>query len=167
MRLKFGLKLKVLILFFLVIFCCPAFSDSGKPLSGQVSDPLVEAQEKLLHAKGSYKTIKSQEDAIQDMRKATRLSLKAARLRTQAEKLQARADLLVNKANQQALSRGLYITNPLAPVMMQAPPVQQEAKAQTVIPVPGQPVNIIIPKQEEVSFEGSSDGSNSPPVPGF
>lgn len=164
------MKLKInLILFFLILLSTispsPVFSDNGKPLTGEISDPLVEAQEKLLHAKGSYKTIRSQETAIEDMRKATRLSLKAAKLRTRAEKLQARADLLVNKANQQALSRGLYITNPLAPVMMQPPPVQQAAKPSTVIPVPGQPVNIIIPKQEEVSFEDTSN--STAPVPGF
>ena len=162
---------KILILFFLILFVQIPFlpslaAENGKPLTGEVSDPLVEAQEKLLHAKGSYKTIKAQEDAIGDMRKATNLSLKAARLRAKAEKLQSRADLLVNKANQQALSRGLYITNPLAPVKMQSPPQAQQAKAPTIIPVPGQPVNIIIPKQEEVSYE-DSNGSESPPVPGF
>ena len=161
-----------LILIFLILSAqtvyVPCFSaDDGKTLTGQVSDPLVEAQEKLLHAKGSYKTIKAQESAIEDMRRATNLSLKAAKLRAKAEKLQSRADLLVNKANQQALSRGLYITNPLAPVKMQSPPAAQKtASAPAIYPVPGQPVNIIIPKQEEVSYE-DSNGSESPPVPGF
>lgn len=154
-----------LILAGIFLFVFPVYSDNAnggnKPLTGEVSDPLVEAQEKLLHAKGSYKTIRQQESAIEDMRKATRLSLKAAQLRTKAEKLQSRADLLVNKANQQALSRGLYITNPLAPVKMQSPPTAQTAKAPTLVPVPGQPINIIVPKQEEVSYEQNE----SAPVP--
>jgi len=79
------------------------------------------------------------------------------------ERLQSKADLLVNKANQQALSRGLYITNPLSPpIMMQPPPaVKQTAQAPTIIPVPGQPVNIIVPRQEEISYEQDV----TPPVP--
>ena len=146
-------------LFLLVLFLFSsqfALANNGGPLTGSVSDPLVDAQEKLLHMKGSYKTIKQQENAIESMRKATRLSLKAAKLRAKAEQLQAKADILVNKANQQALSRGLYITNPLSPVMMQPPPSAQTAKA----PVPGQNINIVLPKTEEVS-----ENTDSPPVP--
>lgn len=131
-------------------------ADTGNSLAGSVSDPFVEAQEKLIHAKGSYKTIKQQESAIENMRKATRLSLKAAKLRATAEKLQNKADMLVNKANQQALSRGLYITNPLGGIKMDSPPV---AKA----PVPGQAINIVLPKQEEVSYE--QNNGSEPPIP--
>ena len=146
-------------------------ADTEKPLNGSVSDPFVDAQEKLMHAKGSYKTIRQQEDAIKDMRKATSLSLKAAKLRAYAEKLQTRADLLVTKANQQALSRGLYITNPLGQIMMQAPPVanqpqDQTPKAASFVPVPGQPINIIIPKQEEVS-QNANGGSEIPTLNNF
>ena len=141
---------------------CALAQSNNQPLAGGVSDPFVEAQEKLLHAKGSYKAIRQQENAIEDMRKATRLSLKAAALRAKAEKLQTRADILINKANQQALSRGLYITNPLGPLMMQPPPqaAQQTAKA----PMPGQPINLIFPKQEEVSYD---QNESAPPVPGY
>ena len=151
--------------FFFFFSPSPSFADNAKPLTGEVSDPFVEAQEKLMHAKGSYKTIKQQEDAIQNMRRATRLTLKAAQLRAKAEKLQNRADSLVTKANQQALSRGLYITNPMAPVMMQPPPgvnTTETAKAPSILPVPGQPINIIVPKQEEVSY-GQEEAA--PPVP--
>ncbi len=164
------------ILFAAIIFFTgvPVFADgmsnASKTLSGEVSDPLIEAQEKLMNAKGSYKTIKQQENAIGNMRKATKLSLKAARLRARAEKLQSRADLLVNKANQTALSRGLYITNPLAPVMMQPPPdVSKTAKAPSFVPVPGQAINIVIPKQEEVSYDqnGNSTLPEPPNVSGF
>ena len=157
------------ILFAAIIFFTgiPVFadgmSDNSKTLSGEVSNPLVEAQEKLMHAKGSYKTIKQQESAIENMRKATRLSLKAAKLRTRAEKLQSKADTLVTKANQTALNRGLYITNPLAPVMMQPPPEAKTASAPSIVPVPGQAINIVIPKQEEVSYDQS--GNNSLPEP--
>ncbi len=137
----------------------PAFANNGKPLTGSVSDPLVEAQEKLMNAKGNYKTVRQQENAIEDMRKATKLSLKAAKLRANAEKLQSRADLLVNKATNVAVSRGLYITNPMAPVMMQPPPTAQvkTASVTSVVPIPGQPINIIVPKQEEVSYDQGSD----------
>ena len=135
-----------------------AMADTGKPLAGGINDPFVEAQEKLMHAKGSYKTIRQQENAIQDMRKATKLSLRAAKLRAQAEKLQTKADVLVNKANQQALSKGLYITNPLGSIMMQAPPVAEQVKEPS--PVPGNAINIVLPKQEEVS-----ENNDSPPVP--
>ena len=148
----------------------PVLAEDSKPLTGSVSDPVVEAQEKLMHAKGSYKTIKEQEKAIKDMRKATKLSLKAAGLRAKAEKLQIKADVLVNKANQTALSRGLYITKPTAPIMMQPPPGVDSASAQveappeniqsaqkpTFVPLPGQPINIIVPKQEEVSYQSDS-----------
>ena len=106
-----------------------------KPLTGTVDDRFREAQEKLLHARGSYKTIRMQEEAIQNMRKATKLSLKASKLRAKAERMQMKADSLVNKANLAALSRGLYITNPLAPVMMQPPPtVGVQASASPVAP---------------------------------
>ena len=64
---------------------CALAQSNNQPLAGGVSDPFVEAQEKLLHAKGSYKAIRQQENAIEDMRKATRLSLKAAALRAKAE----------------------------------------------------------------------------------
>ncbi len=154
------MKSLLLILLVLSVNLQSAWADTGNSLAGSVSDPFVEAQEKLMHAKGSYKTIRQQENAIQDMRKATRLSLKAAKLRAQAEKLQSKADILVGKANQQALSRGLYITNPLGPVMMQPPPAaDQTAQAPSFVPVPGQAINIVIPKQEEVSqnSEGSSE----------
>ena len=131
-----------------------ALANTNNTLTGGVSDPLVEAQERLTNIQSTYKTIQQQEDAIKDMRKATKLSLKAAKLRAKAESLQAKADALVNKANQQALSRGLYITNPVAPVMMEPPP-----QAANPSPVPGQPINIFIPRQDEVS---TNDG---PPVP--
>ena len=135
-----------------------SMADTGNPLTGSVNDPFVEAQEKLMHAKGSYKTIKQQENAIQNMKKATRLSLKAANLRAKAEKLQTKADMLVTKANQQALSKGLYITNPLGQIMMQAPPVAEQPKESA--PVPGNAINIMLPKNEEVS-----QNNTSPPVP--
>lgn len=154
------MKFKIILVFLILLSTnSPVIADrGGRPLTGSVTDPFVEAQEKLLHAKGSYKTIRQQEDAIQNMRRATRLGLKAASLRAKAEKLQNKADLLVNKANQQALSRGLYITNPLAPVKMQPPPV---AKAPSFVPVPGQPINIIVPKQEEVSEGDAGTGDAS------
>ena len=110
--------------------------------------------------------IKQQEKAIKDMRRATSLSLKASRLRARAEKLQTRADALVNKANLTALSRGLYITNPLAPVMMQPPPAiaAQGATSPVTPPVPGQVINISAPKPEEVSL-GDSTKNNYLPQP--
>ena len=149
------MKSLLLVLLVLSVNFQSVWADTEKSLTGSVSDPFVEAQEKLMHAKGSYKTIRQQENAIQDMRKATRLSLKAARLRAQAEKLQTKADILVTKANQQALSRGLYITNPLGSIMMQAPPVAAKDSL-----VPGSAINIVLPKQEQVS-----ENDNSPPVP--
>lgn len=166
-----GKSMKFLLLTLLVLSVnLSAMADTEKPLAGSVSDPFVEAQEKLLHAKGSYKTIRQQETAIQDIKKATRLSLKAAKLRANAEKLQTKADILVTRANQQALSKGLYITNPLGPVMMQAPPAataqDQTAKAPSFVPVPGQPINIIIPKQEEVS-QNSVDNPEPPTLNNF
>ncbi len=153
-----GKNMKFLLLMLLMLSVnLSAMADTGMSLAGSVSDPFVEAQEKLMHAKGSYKTIQQQEDAIQSMRKATRLSLKAASLRAKAEKLQTKADILVTKANQQALSKGLYITNPLGQIMMQAPPVANQAQEQA--PVPGNAINIVFPKQEEVSqnSEGTSE----------
>lgn len=151
----------ILLCSFLLGFSSNCFADNSKSLSGAVSDPMVEAQEKLMYAKGTYKTIQQQENAIKDLKKATKLSLRAAKLRANAEKLQSRADILVNKANQQALSRGLYITNPLSPVMMQPPPVakSESASATSIVPVPGQPVNIIVPRNEEVSFEEDSSSN--------
>ena len=164
------MKVKQIILISLVLISLSlnASAEDPKQLTGQVSDPMVEAQEKLLHARGSYKMIKQQENAIEDMRKATRLSLKAARLRAKAERLQTKSDQLVNKANQAALSRGLYITNPMAPVMMQAPPAAQavQAKVPSFVPVPGQPINIIVPKQEEVSYQ-PDDTLPPPPISGY
>lgn len=130
-------------------------------IGSEMKDPLVEAQEKLIQAKGSYKTVKEQESAIKNLRKATRLSLKAAGLRARAEKLQARADTLVQKANQTALSRGLYINNPAVQTKDQAPPSLapvKSAKAPTFVPVPGQPINIIVPKQEEVTYDQGNEG---------
>ena len=163
------LLLTVLLIANLLITGRPAYADGGmaedKTLTGQVSDPLVEAQEKLMHAKGSYNTARQQESAIENMRKATKLSLKAAKLRTRAEKLQTKADLLVNKANQTALSRGLYITNPLSPVMMQPPPeAPKQAQVPSFVPVPGQGINIVIPKQEEVSYEQGDSNLPEPPT---
>lgn len=152
-------------MFYLLLVLClsvsiPVLADDEKSLKGSVSDPLVEAQEKLMHAKGSYKTVRQQENAIEDMRKATKLSLKASKLRAKAEKLQTRADLLVNKATQVAITRGLYITNPMAPVMMQPPPSapSKTASATSVVPIPGQPINIIVPKQEEITYDQGSGG---------
>lgn len=151
--------MKFLLLILLILSInLSAMADTGMPLAGSVNDPFVEAQEKLMHAKGSYKTIKQQEDAIQSMRKATKLSLKAANLRARAEKLQTKADMLVTKANQQALSKGLYITNPLGSIMMQAPPVAEQPKESA--PVPGNAINIVFPKNNEEVSE-----NNSPPVP--
>ncbi|OGI19011.1 MAG: hypothetical protein A3B68_07340 [Candidatus Melainabacteria bacterium RIFCSPHIGHO2_02_FULL_34_12] len=155
----------VLLSIILASLCMPALADNNQPLNGQVSDPYVEAQEKLTFAKGSYKTVKQQEDAIKNMKTATKLSLRAAKLRTKAEKLQTKADILVNKASQTAISRGLYITNPMAPVMMQPPPQQQTVKAPSFVPVPGQAINIIVPKQEEVSL-GQDQNQNYLPPPG-
>ena len=149
----------LLVLSFVLVFpSAKADVDSGKSLTGSVSDPFVEAQEKLMYAKGNYKTVKMQERAIKDMRKATRLSLKASNLRAKAERLQNTADALIGKANQHAISRGLYITNPMAPVKMQPPPeaIEQTAK----VPIPGQPINIILPKQEEVSLKQNESSSN-------
>lgn len=151
-----------LILVFVMFFSfCPQVV-RAQQLDQQRDDPMVEAQEKLLNAKGSYKTIKGQEKAIKDMKKATKLSLRAAKLRAKAEVLQIKADVLVHKANQAALSRGLYITNPSAAVQLQsasAPPpsaggaTSQTANAPSYVPVPGRPINIIIPKDEEVSYQ--------------
>ena len=145
-----------------LLYFCPAKSADDGSLAGSVSDSLAEAQEKLLHAKGSYKTIKMQEEAIESMRKATSLSLRAAKLRAKAEKMQHKADVLVNKANLAALSRGLYVTNPLAPVMMEPPPTVsvQPATSPVTPPVPGEPISISIPKEQEVTYrkEDPSDG---------
>lgn len=149
------------------MFGIQVFAQEEKPLSGQVSDRFTEAQEILLQARGSYKTIKMQEEAIENMRKATNLSLKAARLRTKAERLQHKADVLVNKANLAALSRGLYITNPLAPVKMDPPPVAIEPATTPVSPpVPGKPINISIPKeQERVVYKQEANGDDMLPEP--
>lgn len=149
--------LTLLLLLVFVVNSASAESNPALP----ASDPLVEAQEKLISAKGSYKTIKAQENAIESMRKATKLSLKAAKLRAKAEKLQSKADMLVSKANQTALSRGLYVASPNSPSSMtQSPPPTapaQTAKAPSFVPVPGQPINIIVPKQEEVSYQGDTN----------
>lgn len=157
----------ILILSFL-FFIFPAYA-GDESLSGSVTDRLQEAQERLLSAKGSYKTIKMQEQAIENMRKATKLSLKAAQLRAKSERMQHRADVLVNKATLSALSRGLYITNPLAPVMMQPPPEVATGPARSPVapPVPGEPINISIPEQEEVSYEQNPNSFNGAPVPGY
>jgi hypothetical protein len=163
-----GKNMKSLLLILLVLSVNLQSAWAEEPLSGSVLDSLAEAQEKLLHAKGSYKTIKMQEDAIQNMRKATNLSLKAARLRAKAEKMQHKADVLVNKANLAALSRGLYVTNPLAPVMMQPPPsvAVQPSTSPVTPPVPGEPINISIPKQQEVS-QNPEDNSELPMLNNF
>lgn len=162
------MKLKLILAFvFFSMSVIPSLADgvSPKKLSGLITDPLVEAQEKLMHAKGSYKTIRQQESAIVDMRKATKLALRAAKLRAKAEKLQNKADMLVNRANQQALSRGLYVTNPLAPVMMEPPPgIDETAKAASIVPVPGQPINIIVPRQEDVSYNEENENNAPQPI---
>ena len=162
--MRFNLFLTFLVLFSLA---CPVIADvGGNALSGAISDPFVEAQEKLMFVKGSYKTIRQQEQAVRNMRRATKLSLKASKLRARAEQLQIKADSLITKANQHAVSRGLYITNPLAPVMMQPPPaVEQTTKGPSVVPVPGQPINIIVPKQEEVSYKENSENNSLPESP--
>lgn len=174
--MKFDSKL------FLIIFLLssyPTLAQSGEQAAAGSTDPLVEAHQKLLSAKGSYKTIKQQETAIENMRKATKLSLSAAKLRAKAEKLQAKADSLVTKANQVALSRGLYVTNPTAPgaapinppVMDQPPPAvihsvsvpsntSQTAESQSFVPLPGQPINIILPRNDEVSLSNGTSPSN-------
>ena len=147
---KFGF----LLILFLVLIQFPILAEGDdKSLSGAVADRMAEAQEKLLSAKGSYKTIRMQEDAIKNMRRATKLSLKASRLRARAERMQMKADSLVNKANLAALSRGLYITNPLAPLMMQPPPAVgvQASISPVTPPVPGEPINVTVPREEEVS----------------
>ncbi len=156
--MKFFNLLFSAILILTVSFLSPACAEDQKSLSGEVADRFAEAQEKLLNAKGSYKTIKMQEDAIKNMRRATKLSLRASKMRAKAEKLQNKADSLVNKANLAALSRGLYITNPLAPVMM-LPPPQLSAEGASSPPVPGQSikVNVSIPKSEEVSLQGQKN----------
>ena len=161
------------LLFFIILVVISStftqvFADGEDKLSGSAIDRFAEAQEKLLQARGSYKTIKMQEDAIENMRKATKLSLKASKLRAKAEKLQNKADALVNKANLTALSRGLYITNPLAPVMMQPPPaISAEPQNSPVTPpVPGQQINITIPKPEEVSYNKDAfNDANLPQAP--
>ena len=137
-------------------------AEEEKVLSGQIEDRLAEAQERLLQAQGSYRTIKMQEDAIENMRKATRLSLKAANLRAKAEKLQRKADVLVNKANVSAVSRGLYITNPLAPIKMEPPPpvVSKHQSSPVTPPVPGEPINITIPSQPEVTYKQEEDSAS-------
>ena len=150
------MNIAILTLLFLGITLLPVMANGNDPQSAANADPFVEAQEKLQSAKGNYRTIRQQENAIQDMRKATRLSLRAAKLRAKAEKLQTKADVLVNKANQHALSRGLYITTPDG-IMMQPPPSAKDQTAKATVPVPGQPVNIIFPqKQEEVSLDNSN-----------
>ena len=152
------------LIFLLVFIAFPVNAENDSPQGS--GDPMVDAQEKLLHARGNYKTIKAQEDAIESMKKATKLSLRAAKLRAKAEKLQTKADVLVNKANQTALSRGLYITGPNAPVMNQPPQLTapaQTAIAPSFVPVPGQPINIIVPKQEEVSYQENTGDNLLPP----
>ena len=147
----------------IILFSLPVFAND-EALSGTVTDRMQEAQERLLSARGSYKTIRMQEKAIENMRKATKLSLRAAQLRAKSERMQHKADVLVNKATLSALSRGLYITNPLAPVMMQPPPEVATGPAMSPVapPVPGEPINISIPEQEEVSYE---QNTGNPPVP--
>lgn len=158
-------KLLVLVFLILVLAFLPASANDSGTLIGSVSDPMVEAQEKLLRAQGSYTTIKEQERAIKNLKKAIKLNLHASKLRTKAEKLQTQADALVNKANQQALSRGLYITNPLVPVMMQPPPSALQRTATSPAPIPGQPINIILPKQESVSYDQYNNALPEAPVP--
>ena len=158
----------LLILVFLILFLAflPASANDSGTLIGGISDPMVEAQEKFLRAKGSYSTVKEQERAIKDLKKAIKLNLRASTLRSKAEKLQTKADGLVNKANQQALSRGLYITNPLVPMMMQPPPsAQQRTASGQTAPIPGQPINIILPKQESVSYDQYNNPLPEAPVP--
>ena len=163
MKLFFTLILSMMFYFF--VSASPSMADPSMPLQGAVDDPFVEAQEKLMYAKGSYKTITQQQKAVQDMRKAVKLSLKASKLRAKAEKLQNKANLLVTRSNQDAINKGIYITNPLSPVMMQPPP-GAEAKAPKPAPVPGQPINIILPKQDQVSYDGEeSTDSESDTLP--
>ncbi len=158
-----------LILFSIVLALanCPAKADNVPAGNIQKagttsSEALMEAQEKLMNAKGSYNTARQQESALENMRKAAKLSLKAAKLRSRAEKLQTKADSLVEKASHQAVSRGLYITNPLLPVNMQKPPsAEQTAKKPTFVPVPGQSINIIAPKANEVSYSNNQEQGNS------
>lgn len=164
--------------FYLVLFSiilamssCPVKADTKatadtKALTGSADDPFVEAQEKLMHAKGSYKTAQQQEKALEQMRKAAKLSLRASKLRAKAERLQTKADSLVVKANQQALTRGLYITNPLLPVKMQTPPAADKtAEKPSFVPVPGQSINIIAPRQQEVSYENKDQASSDDYLP--
>jgi|GEM_PF-2080336 len=150
--------------FYLVLFSiilslsfCPVKADNtSAPAKAQAvtSGEYIEAQEKLMYAQGSYKTAKQQENAMENMRKAAKLSLRAAKLRAKAEKTQSKADSLIHKAGQQAVTRGLYITNPLLPVMMQAPPIAEKtAERPSFVPVPGQSINIIAPRAEQVSYE--------------
>ena len=155
--MKFNLYLSLVLIF----SSYPLSALSQGTLTGQVNDAVVEAQEKLQNARGSYKTVKDQEKAVGQMRNATKLNLRASKLRAKAEKLQTKADILLNKASQTALSRGLYITNPLLPMMMQPPP-QTASRG----PVPGNPINIIVPRQEEVSYDENSNYLPNPPVPG-
>ncbi len=130
------------------------------------SDNFIEAQEKLMNAKGSYRTAVQQEDAIKNMRKAAKLSLRAASLRSKAEKMQTKADTLMNKAGQQAVTRGLYITNPLSPLMMQPPPsVAKSNDKPSFVPVPGQSINIIAPKAEQVSYDGNDQSQQEEYLP--
>ncbi|MBI2995473.1 MAG: hypothetical protein HYY52_02035 [Candidatus Melainabacteria bacterium] len=163
---KFSL-LFLLVLISLCLLTKSVRSEEPKSLSAEIIDRYAEAQEKLLHAKVNYKTIRMQENAIENMRKATRLSLKASKLRAKAERLQNKADVLVNKANLAALSRGLYITNPLTPVMSPPPPevTSQVVSSPVSPPVPGQPINVAIPRGEEVSYiMDSGDGTLTPPL---
>lgn len=149
--------LLALVLSIMLLGTYSAYAGDEKP-EGELTDRMAEAQERLLRAKGSYKTIRMQESAIENMRKATKLSFKAAKLRAKAERMQHKADILVNKANLSALSRGLYITNPLAPIMTEPPPAVASKPAASPVtpPVPGEPINISIPKEEEISYENNN-----------
>lgn len=155
--------MRLLIFIFLLLLSsfCVSYAQSSQ-LFG-TNDPMVQAQEKLLRAKGSYETVKQQERAIKDLKKATKLSLKASKLRAKAEKIQAKADALQNKATQNALTRGLYISNPNSSNQPPADALQRSAEA---APIPGNPINIFVPKQETVSYD--QNGSlPEPPVPEF
>lgn len=141
-----------------LIIVNPSFADDKAnvvPPDKDTVEAIQRAQEKLTSAQGLYNTTKSQERAMENLRKASKLSLKAARLRQKAENIQSKADGLIERAKQSAISSGLQF-NETMPIKMEGSPqaLEQSANADQIESVvPGQPINIIIPSQKTANAE--------------
>lgn len=142
----------------LLLNSLPIFAADTVPNQSQ---EILNAQTKLTEAQGLYNLTKSQEHAVKDLRKASKLSLKASKLRHKSERIQAKADALLEKAKNEAVSRGLLFNAMDGPLKMDLPleNIEQSAQAPATNPVPGQPVNIYLPSNNGQTAYGA-------PVPG-